>query len=95
MFRTLFLILILLVLTTSYVCGQDEENSGGGDSNDPTAPIMQLRFQNLFGFESRDASGYSNQVILQPVIPLMINDDSFFEYRIFRPTTPQPYSKNV
>jgi hypothetical protein len=68
--------------------GQDEGESGGGDSNDPTAPIMQLRFQNLFGPESFDASGYSNQFILQPVIPLMINEDSFFEYRIFRPTIP-------
>ena len=68
--------------------GQDEGESGGGDSNDPTAPVMQLRFQNLFGPESFDASGYSNQFILQPVIPLMINDDGFFEYRIFRPTIP-------
>jgi hypothetical protein len=68
--------------------GQDEGESGGGDSNDPTAPIMQLRFQNLFGPESFDSSGYSNQFILQPVIPLMINDDGYFKYRIFRPTIP-------
>ncbi len=67
--------------------------SGGGGAGaaaatDPSVPLAQLQLQNLFGFETYDASGYANTFIVQPVIPLHIGEDSFFPYHIIRATLP-------
>ena len=61
------------------VRGQDSgEASGGGGAGagaatDPSVPLTQIQFQNVFVPESFNSSGYSNQFILQPVIPLNIS----------------------
>ena len=70
------------------VCGQDEGGAGAGDAVDPSVPLTQIQFQNVFVPSTHDASGYSNQFVLQPVIPLNISKDGFFPYHIIRPTLP-------
>jgi hypothetical protein len=74
------------------VRGQDSgEASGGagaGAATDPSVPLTQIQFQNVFVPESFNSSGYSNQFILQPVIPLNISENGFFPYHIIRPTLP-------
>jgi hypothetical protein len=47
-----------------------------------------MQFQNVFVPESYNAGGYSNQFILQPVIPLNISEHGFIPYHIIRPTLP-------
>jgi hypothetical protein len=73
--------------------GSGGESGGGGGAGaaaatDPSQPLAQLQLQNIFTPETYDASGYSNTFIVQPVIPLNIGKDSYFEYHIIRPTLP-------
>ncbi len=78
--------------------GQAGSNSGGtggggggagaAAATDPSVPLAAFQIQNVFTPESYDASGYANTLILQPVIPLKICEDSFFPYHIIRPTLP-------
>ena len=72
--------------------GGGESGGGGGAgaaaATDPSVPLAQIQIQNLFTPETYDASGYSNTVIVQPVIPLHIGEDAFFPYHIVRPTLP-------
>ncbi len=72
--------------------GSGGEGGGGGAgaaaATDPSQPLAQLQLQNVFTPETYDASGYANTFIIQPVIPLNIGKDSFFEYHIIRPTLP-------
>lgn len=73
--------------------GQSPSGGGGGgagaaEATDPSVPLTQLQLQNLFTPETYDASGYSNTVIIQPVIPLSFGEDGFFPYHIIRPTVP-------
>ncbi len=71
------------------VRGQDDGGgAGAAAATDPSVPLTQMQFQNVFVPESYNASGYSNQIILQPVIPLNISEDGFFPYHIIRPTLP-------
>ena len=64
------------------------QGAGAGAAVDPSVPLTQLQLQNLFIPNSYDASGYSNQFIIQPVIPLNISEDGFIPYHIIRPTLP-------
>lgn len=74
------------------VRGQDGGGSSGGagaaDAVNPAVPLTQLQLQNLFIPNTYDSSGYSNQFILQPVLPFNINEDGFIPYHIMRPTLP-------
>jgi hypothetical protein len=70
------------------VRGQEDGGAGEADSNDPSAPLVQLRFQNAFIPETIDSSGYSNQFIFQGIFPLHISEDSFFPFHVLRPTVP-------
>jgi len=62
--------------------------AGAGAANNPGVPLAQFQFQNVFVPESYEGTGYSNQFIVQPVIPIMRNPDSYFKYHIVRPTLP-------
>ncbi len=62
--------------------------AGAAAATDPSVPLAAFQIQNEFRPESYDASGYSNLLILQPVIPLKIGEDAFFPYHIIRPTLP-------
>lgn len=70
--------------------GSDETDGGGSGASaatDPSVPLTQMQFQNVFVPNTHDAGGYSNQFILQPVIPINLNSE-FFPYHIVRPTLP-------
>jgi hypothetical protein len=61
--------------------------AGAGAATDPSVPLAQMQFQNVFVPETYDANGYSNQFIIQPVIPIHL-DFEHFPYHIIRPTLP-------
>ena len=67
--------------------GSGGGGAGAGAATDPSVPLAQMQFQNVFIPETHDASGYSNQFIIQPVIPIHL-DFEFFPYHIIRPTLP-------
>jgi hypothetical protein len=46
-------------------------------ATNPVAPLIQLQFQNVSGFNNTPAGGYSNVVIVQPVIPFSIGKQQF------------------
>ena len=68
--------------------GAGGSGAGAGAATDPTVPLAQLQLQNIFIPESFNSSGYSNQFIVQPVVPFTISEDAFFPYHIIRPTIP-------
>jgi hypothetical protein len=68
--------------------GGEGGGAGAAAATDPSQPLTQLQLQNVFTPESYDASGYANTFIIQPVVPLNIGKNSFFEYHILRPTIP-------
>ena len=67
--------------------GSSESGAGAASAVDPSVPLTQLRLQNVFVPSTYDASGYSNEVRLQPVLPIHLNSE-FFPYHIVRPTLP-------
>jgi hypothetical protein len=72
--------------------GTSGSKDAGGQSlqekaTDPTSVLTQLQIQNIFTPSTHDASGYSNTMIIQPVIPLPTGWD-FFQTQIIRPTLP-------
>jgi len=67
--------------------GSGGGGAGAGAATDPSVPLAQMQFQNVFVPETHDASGYSNQFIIQPVIPIHLDFENF-PYHIIRPTLP-------
>lgn len=68
-----------------------EAGAGAADATDPSAILTQMQFQNVFTPETYDAHAYSNQFILQPVLPFptavpMLKE--VFPNHIMRPTLP-------
>ena len=57
------------------------------DATSPVAPLIQLRFQDQFIPDSRNATGYSNAGIVQAVIPIKLPSD-WMPSMITRTTTP-------
>jgi hypothetical protein len=57
-------------------------------ATNPAAPLTQLQLQNIFIPESDNAEGYSNQFIVQPVIPFKLSDTGYFRNLITRTTLP-------
>lgn len=82
------------LLPATWAIGQSGEDSGGGgsaDPNDPSAILTQFQMQNIFTPETYDATGYSNTVVLQPVLPFPValpGLREFFPAHILRPTLP-------
>ena len=80
------------------VRGQDSGGASGGGSGagaaaatDPSAILTQLQIQNVFTPETYDAGGYSNNLILQPVLPFPVavpGLKEIFPAHIMRPTLP-------
>ncbi len=80
------------------VRGQNGGGASGGGSGagaaaatDPSAILTQLQIQNVFTPETYDAGGYSNTLILQPVLPFpvaMPGLKDIFPAHIMRPTLP-------
>jgi hypothetical protein len=65
--------------------------AGAADATDPSAILTQFQMQNVFTAETYDASGYSNTLILQPVLPfpvVMPGLKEIFPNHIIRPTLP-------
>ena len=56
-------------------------------ATDPTSILTQLQLQNVFVPNTYDADGYSNQTIVQPVLPMKTGWD-LFPTQILRPTLP-------
>lgn len=76
-----------LVATSKTFSQEDGGGAGAAQSVDPTAPLAQIRFQNYFIPSTRDADGYANTFVIQPVIPMYLNSE-IFPYHILRPTLP-------
>jgi hypothetical protein len=57
-------------------------------ATNPAAPLIQLQLQNLYVPESHNSSGYANTAIVQPVIPVVLGPEHYFQSLIFRPTIP-------
>lgn len=62
-------------------------------ATNPMAPMVQFQMQNYFIFDSIDAGGYANQIIIQPVIP--IKAMGILPRAIFRPTIPIITTPNI
>ena len=56
-------------------------------ATDPTSILTQLQIQNIFIPNTYNADGYSNQTIIQPVLPMSTGWD-LFPTQILRPTLP-------
>jgi hypothetical protein len=71
--------------------GASGADSGAGAATDPSAILTQFQIQNIFTPGTYDASGYSNTLILQPVLPFPIAIPGLketFPNHIMRPTLP-------
>jgi hypothetical protein len=56
-------------------------------ATDPTAILTQFQTQNIFVPQTYDSTGYANQLIIQPVIPIVAK--KYFPFtQIWRPTFP-------
>jgi hypothetical protein len=55
-------------------------------ATNPVAPLIKLQLQNYFIFDSIDADGYANQLIVQPVVPVAAMGP--LPRAIWRPTIP-------
>lgn len=92
--KTMMILCFLFTsLPTAWAVGQSGDDSGGGaaDPNDPSAILTQFQMQNIFTPETYDATGYSNTVVLQPVLPFPValpRVKEFFPAHILRPTLP-------
>ena len=86
------LLVALLVAADLVQVAYAEDKEGGGASlaekaTDPTSILTQFQLQNVFIPSTYDADGYSNQFILQPVLPMKTGWD-LFPTQIIRPTLP-------
>jgi hypothetical protein len=63
-------------------------------ATNPVAPLIQLQLQNIFIPSSEGASGYANQLIVQPVIPIPKNS-IIPVASILRPTIPIVSSPDI
>ena len=65
---------------------------GGGDlttaATNPVGALIQVQFQNLYIPSSDNSSGYANTGIIQPVVPIHLPDDGYFQGIITRTTIP-------
>jgi hypothetical protein len=55
---------------------------------DPTAPLSQMQFQNVFIPETYGGSGYANIHVIQTIFAIQRKPDAYFPYHIIRPTLP-------
>jgi hypothetical protein len=67
--------------------GGEHHGSLAEKATDPTSVLTQFQLQNIFIPSTYDADGYSNQFILQPVLPMKTGWDCF-PMQIIRPTLP-------
>lgn len=68
--------------------GESGGGAGAGAAVNPSVPLSQIQFQNVFIPETYDGSGYANQFVVQPVIAINRKPESFFPYHIIRATFP-------
>jgi hypothetical protein len=62
-------------------------------ATNPVAPLIQLQLQNYFIFDSMEADGYANQLIVQPVVPIPAMGS--LPRAIWRPTIPVVSSPDI
>ncbi len=70
---------------------EGSRSAGAAAATDPSAILTQFQIQNVFTPETYDASGHSNTLILQPVLPFpvaMPGLKEIFPNHIIRPTLP-------
>ena len=72
---------------------QDEKAPSGGEdlttrATNPAAALIQLQLQNVFIPETDDVDGYANTAILQPVYPIVLDENNYFQSIITRTTIP-------
>lgn len=69
-----------------------DTEKGGGDlttaATNPVGSLIQVQLQDLYIPNSRNSEGYANTAIIQPVIPISLGDDSYFQGIITRTTIP-------
>ena len=62
--------------------------AGAGAAVNPSVPLSQIQFQNVFIPESYGGDGYANQFVVQPVIAINRKPESYFPYHVIRATFP-------
>ena len=69
-----------------------DTKKGGGDlttaATNPVGSLIQVQLQDLYIPNSRNSEGYANTAIIQPVYPIDLGDDSYFQGIITRTTIP-------
>ncbi len=94
--KVIVVLLAVFVLSSGGYClAEDGKKDEGGEhhgslaekATDPTSILMQFQLQNVFIPSTYDAEGYSNQFIIQPVLPMKTGWDAF-PMQIIRPTFP-------
>ena len=69
-----------------------DAKKGGGDlttaATNPVGALIQLQLQNLYIPESDNSSGHANTAIIQPVVPIHLGEDNYFQGIITRTTIP-------
>jgi hypothetical protein len=78
---------VAAIVSSAHVVRGQDSGSGAASAVDPSVPLTQMRLQNVFVPSTYEASGYSNEFIVQPVLPIHLNSE-FFPYHIVRPTLP-------
>jgi len=68
--------------------GESGGGAGAGAAVNPSVPLSQIQFQNVFIPETYDGSGYANQFVVQPVIAFNRKPESYFPYHVVRATFP-------
>lgn len=71
--------------------GSDGTHPTEGLSNQATNPgaaLVQFQLQNQFIPNSNNSSGYANSFIVQPVIPISLGEDYYFQNVVTRTTLP-------
>ncbi|MCG2462319.1 transporter [Flavobacteriaceae bacterium F89] len=88
------LLLIVLILSSGYVVGQEKEQDAGGDLEkkiqNPIANLISVPFQNNTDFGVGSFDGTRNTLNIQPVIPLALNENLNLITRTIIPIISQP-----
>ena len=67
---------------------QHPHNNLASNATNPAAALIQLQFQNLFIPNSYHSKGAANNFIVQPVYPLVLGPEFYFQSFITRTTIP-------
>jgi len=88
--RTMFSSFSVAVLTSMSVPAAiaQEKSNLGNDATNPAAPLIQLQLQDSLTPDTYGLDGVANAFIVQPVYPIILGPDHYFQSIITRTTVP-------